>query len=37
MGLADGRLLVEAGDDDGQERAGGYLTRGESFKINAVA
>ena len=28
MGLADGRLLVEAGNDDGQKRAGGYLTRG---------
>ena len=28
MGLADDRFLVEAGDDDRQERAGGYLTRG---------
>ena len=28
MGLANDRFLVEAGDDDGQERAGGYLTRG---------
>ena len=31
MGLADDRCLVEAGDDDGQERAGGYFRPGLRF------
>ena len=29
MGLADGRFLVEAGDDDGQERPGATSVGGE--------
>ena len=37
MGLADDRFLVEAGDDDGQERAGTLPHvggGGKSFKID---